>query len=92
MHTYFAFTLPVQAIYPMEVLDDDIDENQKKFDENLARLREDFDEMTLEEMDELIRTNNELTMVIYKQKEARRKTRVAQAVCWTTIGYWPRGN
>ena len=29
-HTYFAFTQPVQAIYPMEVLDDGIDESSRR--------------------------------------------------------------
>lgn len=91
-HTYFAFTLPVQAIYPMEVLDDDIDENQKQFEMNQVRLREDFLEMSPQEMDELIQENNQLMMLIYRRKEARRQTRISQAVCWTTVGYWPRGN
>lgn len=91
-HTYFAFTLPVQAIYPMEVLDDDADEDQKQLELNMTHLREDFDEMTLEEMHELIDENNQLMMLIYRKKEERRKTRVAQAVCWTTVGYWPQDN
>jgi len=91
-HTRFAFTQPVQAIYPLEVLDDDIDENQKQFELNMTRLREDFLDMTVEEMNELIQENNELMMLIYRQKEEKRRTRVSQSVCWTTVGYWPQDN
>jgi Ser-tRNA(Ala) deacylase AlaX len=91
-HTYFAFTKPVQAIYPLEVLDDDIDENQKQLELNMTQLREDFLEMTVEEMNELIQENNELMMLIYRQEEEKRRTRVSQSVCWTIVGYWPRDN
>lgn len=89
-HTYFAFTKPVQVIYPLEVLDDDIDENQKQFELNMTRLREDFLEMSVEEMDELIQENNELAMLVCKQKEAKAQTLISQAVCWTTVGFWPQ--
>ena len=91
-HTYFAFTRPVTVIYPMELLEDFADEDQKQFEMNQVRLREDFQEMSVEEMDELVREQNELAMLIYRRREARETMLVSHAVCWTIVGFWPRGN
>jgi hypothetical protein len=91
-HTYFAFTQPFNVVYPMELLEDFAEEDQKQYEINQVRLREDFQEMSRAELNELIREQNELAMLIFRRREARKNTLLSNAICWTTTDFWPRGN